>query len=86
VPVDIAHLETATPVIERAIAVANASRGCVRLLYVHPILPFTYLEFAPEVHMRKRRRRSKRSRQRCRCGGARMSAVRSGSVDREVLE
>jgi nucleotide-binding universal stress UspA family protein len=49
VPVDIAHLETAGPAIERAVAMAAASRGSVRLLYVHPILPFTYIEFAPMV-------------------------------------
>ena len=61
VPVDIAHLETAGPAIERAVTMAIASRGSVRLLYVHPILPFTYSNSLPSW-TKDNERQSKNSR------------------------
>ena len=47
VPVDIAEQETAQPAIERAVELAQASGGIVRLIYVRAILPVTYMEFVP---------------------------------------
>jgi nucleotide-binding universal stress UspA family protein len=47
VPVDIAEPETAGPAIERAVDLAHASGGSIRLVYVRSILPVTYMEFIP---------------------------------------
>src|SRR5947209_19093063 len=47
VPVDVAEIETAKPAIERALALADASNGTLRLVYVRSLLPVTYMEFIP---------------------------------------
>lgn len=47
VPVDLAEPETARPALERAIAMARASDGTVRLIHVRSLLPMTYMEFVP---------------------------------------
>ncbi len=47
VPVDLAEVEMARPAIDRAVALAQASEGKVRLVYVRSILPVTYMEFVP---------------------------------------
>jgi nucleotide-binding universal stress UspA family protein len=89
VPADIAHLETAGPVIERAVTMAIASRGSVRLLYVHPILPFTYIEFAPIVDAGQREAEQELSSLAATLAlpAERVSStVRSGSVHTEVLD
>jgi nucleotide-binding universal stress UspA family protein len=47
VPVDLADTETAQPAIDRAASLARPDDGSVRLIYVRPIVPVTYLEFVP---------------------------------------
>ena len=47
VPVDVSEVETAKPAIERAVALAQASNGTLRLIYVRSLLPVTYMEFIP---------------------------------------
>lgn len=47
VPVDVAEPETARPALERAVAMAGASDGTIRLIYVRSMLPMTYMEFVP---------------------------------------
>jgi nucleotide-binding universal stress UspA family protein len=47
VPVDISEPETARPALERAVDLAYASEGSIRLVYVRSILPVTYMEFVP---------------------------------------
>jgi universal stress protein F len=47
VPVDIAEPETSTPAIDRAVAMAQASSGTIRLIYIRSVLPVTYREFIP---------------------------------------
>ena len=47
VPIDIAEPDTARPAIERAVDLAHASNGTIRLIYVRSILPVTYMEFVP---------------------------------------
>jgi nucleotide-binding universal stress UspA family protein len=49
VPVDISEPETARPALERAVDLAYASEGSIRLVYVRSILPVTYMEFVPPV-------------------------------------
>jgi nucleotide-binding universal stress UspA family protein len=47
VPVDVDEIETAGPAIERAVALADAAGGTLRLIYVRSILPETFMEFVP---------------------------------------
>lgn len=47
VPVDIAEPEMARPALERAVAMARASDGTIRLIYVRSMLPVAYMEFVP---------------------------------------
>ena len=47
VPVDLAEIEAAKPAIEKAVELAQASEGEVRLIYVRAIMPVTYMEFMP---------------------------------------
>lgn len=47
VPVDIAEPEMAKAAVEHAVAMAHASHGTIRLIYVRSILPVTYMEFVP---------------------------------------
>ncbi len=47
VPVDISEIETARPALDRAVSLAKASEGTVRLIYVRSLLPVTYMEFVP---------------------------------------
>ncbi|HEV2560090.1 MAG TPA: universal stress protein [Microvirga sp.] len=47
VPLDLADLETARPALERAVALAHASQGKLRLVHVRSLLPVTYMEFVP---------------------------------------
>jgi nucleotide-binding universal stress UspA family protein len=47
VPVDLAEVETARPALDRAVSLAQASQGTIRLVYVRSLLPITYMEFAP---------------------------------------
>jgi nucleotide-binding universal stress UspA family protein len=47
VPVDIEDVETARPALDRAVALADASGGTVRLIYVRSLVPVSYMEFVP---------------------------------------
>jgi len=47
VPVDIEDVETARPALDRAVALADASGGTVRLIYVRSLVPMAYMEFVP---------------------------------------
>jgi nucleotide-binding universal stress UspA family protein len=46
VPVDVTETDTAMPAIDRAAAMAAASEGSVRLIYVISVVPMNYMEFA----------------------------------------
>ena len=47
VPVDIEDVETARPALDRAVALADAWGGTVRLIYVRSLVPMAYMEFVP---------------------------------------
>jgi nucleotide-binding universal stress UspA family protein len=47
VPIDLADVETARPALDRAVALAQASNGTVRLINVRPLVPVAYMEFVP---------------------------------------
>jgi len=47
VPVDLGEVETAKPAIDKAVELAKASSGSLRLVYVRAIVPVTYMEFMP---------------------------------------
>ena len=46
-PVDLADLDVARPAIEKAVALANASGGALRLINVQPLLPPSYMDYVP---------------------------------------
>jgi nucleotide-binding universal stress UspA family protein len=47
VTVDLGDADMSGPAIERAVALADASGGTIRLIYVRPLMPETYMEFMP---------------------------------------
>jgi len=47
IPVDLAEADLAKPAIAAAVALAQASGGSVRLVYVRSLVPITYMEFVP---------------------------------------
>jgi nucleotide-binding universal stress UspA family protein len=47
VPVDIDDVETARPALDRAVALAEASGGTIRLIYVRSLVPMSFMEFVP---------------------------------------
>jgi nucleotide-binding universal stress UspA family protein len=48
VPVDLGEVEAARPAIDKAVEVARSSpESSIRLIYVRPIVPVTYMEFMP---------------------------------------
>jgi nucleotide-binding universal stress UspA family protein len=47
VPVDLAEIEAAKPAIEKAVELAQSAEGTLRLVYVRPVVPVTYMEFMP---------------------------------------
>lgn len=47
VPVDLAEVEAAKPAIDKAVELANGAEGTLRLVYVRPVVPVTYMEFMP---------------------------------------
>ena len=46
-PIDLADLDVARPAIEKAVALANASGGALRLVNVQPLLPPSYMDYVP---------------------------------------
>ena len=47
VPVDVDDAETSRPALERAVALAEASGGSLRLIYVRSLVPTSFMEFVP---------------------------------------
>jgi nucleotide-binding universal stress UspA family protein len=47
VPVDIDDVETSRPALDRAVALAEASGGTIRLIYVRSLVPVSFMEFVP---------------------------------------
>jgi nucleotide-binding universal stress UspA family protein len=47
VPVDLGEVEAAQPAIDKAVDLAKSADGTLRLVYVRPIVPVTYMEFMP---------------------------------------
>jgi nucleotide-binding universal stress UspA family protein len=47
VPVDLGEVEAAQPAIDKAVELAKSADGTLRLVYVRPIVPVTYMEFMP---------------------------------------
>jgi len=47
VPVDIDDVETSQPALDRAVALAEASGGTIRLIYVRSLVPVSFMEFVP---------------------------------------
>ena len=47
IPVDIDDVETSRPALDKAVALAEASAGSIRLIYVRSLVPVTFMEFVP---------------------------------------
>ena len=48
VPVDLGEVEAAAPAIDKAVEIAKGNpESSIRLIYVRPIVPVTYMEFMP---------------------------------------
>ena len=48
-PVDLADEETAAPAIHKAVELAQASEGSLRLIHVRSVTPVAYMDFVPPV-------------------------------------
>jgi nucleotide-binding universal stress UspA family protein len=91
VPVDLAEPETSAPALERAVGLAEASGGTVRLVYVRSIVPVTYMEFVPPTFDSEQQADTERNLASIAEGVALprdrvSSVVRLGSVYAEVLD
>ena len=91
VPVDISEPETARPALERAVDLAYASEGSIRLVYVRSILPVTYMEFVPPDFDDKQQTECEQTLAALAAGvplpaNRVSSVVRMGSVYNEVLK
>lgn len=47
VPVDIDDIETSRPALDRAVTLADASGGSIRVIYVRSLVPMSFMEFVP---------------------------------------
>jgi nucleotide-binding universal stress UspA family protein len=47
VPVDVDDAETSRPALDRAVALAEASAGTLRVIYVRSLVPTSFMEFVP---------------------------------------
>jgi nucleotide-binding universal stress UspA family protein len=47
VPVDLDDTETSRPALDRAVAMAEASGGTLRVIYVRSLVPTSFMEFVP---------------------------------------
>jgi nucleotide-binding universal stress UspA family protein len=91
VPVDLAEVEAAKIALERAVSLAHASNGTIRLIYVRSILPMTYMEFVPPTFDAEQQRETEEKLANVAAGvplpsGRVSTAVRMGSVYNEVLD
>jgi nucleotide-binding universal stress UspA family protein len=90
-PVDLADIDAAKAALTRAVTMATASGGTLRLIYVRSILPVTYMEFIPPNFDTDQQRDCEVKLAEVAAGialpGDRVSAVvRLGSVYNEVLD
>src|SRR4051812_10721488 len=91
VPVDLGEVEAAQPAIDKAVELANASGGSLRLIYVRAIVPVTYMEFMPPTFDDEQQGESEERlaelAAKVKLPAERVSAVvRLGSVYNEVLD
>ena len=91
VPVDLGEVEAAQPAIDKAVGLANASGGTLRLIYVRSIVPVTYMEFMPpafeEAQQDEAEKKLAELAATVKLPAERVSAaVRFGSVYNEVLD
>ena len=91
VPVDLSEVETAEPALEKAVTLAQAANGTVRLVHVRSLLPMTYMEFVPPAFEAEQQEDAETKlaavAARLPLPAERVSAVvRVGSVYNEVLE
>jgi len=47
VPVELDDVETSRPALDRAVAMADASGGTLRVIYVRSLVPTSFMEFVP---------------------------------------
>jgi len=47
VPVDLGEIGAAQPALDKAVELATAAEGDIRLIYVRAIVPVTYMQFMP---------------------------------------
>jgi nucleotide-binding universal stress UspA family protein len=91
VPVDVTEAETAMPAIDRAAAMAAASEGSVRLIYVISVVPMNYMEFATPDFLDDQQKAAEREldgiASKIALPSRRVSTlVRMGSIYHEVLD
>lgn len=91
VPVDLGEVEAATPAVDKAVELATAAEGSVRLIYVRSIVPVTYMEFMPPAFDEEQQGEAEKKLAEIASGvklpADRVSAVvRLGSVYNEVLD
>ena len=91
VPIDIAEVETARPALDRAVALAQASEGTLRLIHVRSLAPVAYMEFVPMTFDLDQQREAETRLAEIAASvplpAERVSAVvRLGSVYNEILE
>lgn len=91
VPVDLGEIGAAQPALDKAIELAAASDGSIRLIYVRAIVPVTYMEFMPpafdQVQQDEAEKRLAKLAAGVKLPAERVSAVvRLGSVYNEVLD
>ncbi|MGO4705769.1 universal stress protein [Microvirga sp. 2MCAF38] len=91
IPVDLAEIEAAKPAIDKAVALADASEGSVRLIYVRSLVPITYMEFMPPTFDTEQQDEAERKlaelAAKVKLPSERVSAVvRLGSIYNEVLD
>lgn len=91
VPVDLGEIEAAQPALDKAVELATAAEGDIRLIYVRAIVPVTYMEFMPPAFDQEQQdeaeKRLAKLAASIKLPVERVSAVvRLGSVYNEVLD
>jgi nucleotide-binding universal stress UspA family protein len=91
VPVDLAEIEAAKPAIEKAVELAQSAEGTLRLVYVRPVVPVTYMEFMPPAFEEEQQAEAEKTlaelASTVNLPAERVSAVvRFGSIYNEVLD
>jgi nucleotide-binding universal stress UspA family protein len=91
VPVDLAEVEAAKPAIDKAVELAQSAEGSLRLVYVRPVVPVTYMEFMPPAFEEEQQAEAEKTlaelASTVNLPSERVSAVvRFGSIYNEVLD